>query len=437
MRTKSSRKNKINIITLGCSKNIYDSEILMGQLSANKIDVEHESDKKDSNIVVVNTCGFIDNAKEESINTILEQAKRKELGEIDRLYVTGCLSERYKTDLERDIKDVDQYFGTTDLPKLLKELGADYKHELLGERLTTTPNHYSYLKISEGCDRPCSFCAIPLMRGKHRSTPIEQLVKETEQLARNGVKELILIAQDLTFYGLDIYKKRRLGDLLTQLSEVRGIEWIRLHYAFPTGFPEDVLDVIRENKKICNYIDIPLQHINDGVLKSMKRGASRKKIDDLLKSFRVKVPDIAIRTTLIVGYPGETEEKFQELMQWVQDTKFDRLGVFTYSHEEDTSAYDLEDNVSDKIKKARAEEIMNLQTHISWELNQEKIGKTFKVLFDRIEGGYFIGRTEFDSPQVDNEVLVLASENYIRIGDFANVRIEKTDHFDLYGVVIN
>ena len=437
MRTKSSRKNKINIITLGCSKNIYDSEILMGQLSANKIDVEHESDKKDSNIVVVNTCGFIDNAKEESINTILEQAKRKELGEIDRLYVTGCLSERYKTDLERDIKDVDQYFGTTDLPKLLKELGADYKHELLGERLTTTPNHYSYLKISEGCDRPCSFCAIPLMRGKHRSTPIEQLVKETEQLARNGVKELILIAQDLTFYGLDIYKKRRLGDLLTQLSEVRGIEWIRLHYAFPTGFPEDVLDVIRENKKICNYIDIPLQHINDGVLKSMKRGASRKKIDDLLKSFRVKVPDIAIRTTLIVGYPGETEEKFQELMQWVQDTKFDRLGVFTYSHEEDTSAYELEDNVSDKIKKARAEEIMNLQTHISWELNQEKIGKTFKVLFDRIEGGYFIGRTEFDSPQVDNEVLVLASENYIRIGDFANVRIEKTDHFDLYGVVIN
>jgi ribosomal protein S12 methylthiotransferase len=437
MRTKSSRRNKINIITLGCSKNIYDSEILMGQLSANKMDVEHESDKKDSNIVVVNTCGFIDNAKEESINTILEQAKRKELGEIDKLYVTGCLSERYKADLERDITDVDQYFGTTDLPKLLKELGADYKHELLGERLTTTPNHYSYLKISEGCDRPCSFCAIPLMRGKHRSTPIEQLVKETEQLARNGVKELILIAQDLTFYGLDIYKKRRLGDLLTQLSEVRGIEWIRLHYAFPTGFPEDVLDVIRENDKVCNYIDIPLQHINDGVLKSMKRGASREKIDDLLKSFRVKVPNIAIRTTLIVGYPGETKEKFQELMQWVQDTKFDRLGVFTYSHEEDTSAYDLEDDVPDKIKKARAEEIMNLQTHISWELNQKKIGKTFKVLFDRIEGGYFIGRTEFDSPHVDNEVLVRASENYIRIGNFANVRIEKTDHFDLYGVVIN
>tara|TARA_B100001094_G_C18178644_1_gene799485 strand:+ start:484 stop:1797 length:1314 start_codon:yes stop_codon:yes gene_type:complete len=437
MRTKSLRKNKINIITLGCSKNVYDSEVLMGQLLANKISVDHESEKEDANIVVVNTCGFIDNAKEESINAILEQAQRKESGEIDRLYVTGCLSERYKSDLEKDIPDVDQYFGTTDLPKLLKVLDADYKHELLGERLTTTPNHYAYLKISEGCDRPCSFCAIPLMRGKHRSTPIEQLVKEAEYLTKNGIKELILIAQDLTFYGLDIYKKRRLADLLTQLSKVEGVEWIRLHYAFPTGFPEDVLDVIRTNNKICNYIDIPLQHINDDLLKSMKRGASREKIDALIESFRVKVPGIAIRTTLIVGYPGETNERFQELIQWVQDTKFDRLGVFTYSHEENTLAYNLEDDVPDKIKKARAEEIMDLQTHISWELNQDKIGRVFKVLFDRKEGNYFIGRTEFDSPDVDNEVLVRAEDTYIRIGDFANVKIEKIDHFDLYGVVVD
>jgi len=437
MRTKSLRKNKINIITLGCSKNVYDSEVLMGQLLANNISVDHESEKEDANIVVVNTCGFIANAKEESINAILEQAKRKESGEIDRLYVTGCLSERYKPDLEKDIPDVDQYFGTTDLPKLLKVLDADYKHELLGERLTTTPNHYAYLKISEGCDRPCSFCAIPLMRGKHRSTPIEQLVKEAEYLTKNGIKELILIAQDLTFYGLDIYKERRLADLLTHLSKVDGVEWIRLHYAFPTGFPKDVLDVIRNNNKICNYIDIPLQHINDDLLKSMKRGASRDKIDALLESFRVKVPGIAIRTTLIVGYPGETNERFQELKQWVQDTKFDRLGVFTYSHEENTLAYNLEDDVPDKIKKARAEEIMDLQTHISWELNQDKIGRVFKVLFDRKEGNYFIGRTEFDSPDVDNEVLVKAEDTYIRIGDFANVKIEKVDHFDLYGVVVD
>jgi ribosomal protein S12 methylthiotransferase len=437
MRTKSSIKNKINIITLGCSKNLYDSEVLMGQLSANMIAVEHESEKDDANIVVVNTCGFIDNAKEESINTILEQAQRKESGQIDKLFVTGCLSERYMPDLERDIPDVDQYFGTTDLPKLLKVLGADYKHELLGERLTTTPKHYSYLKISEGCDRPCSFCAIPLMRGKHKSSPIKQLVKEAKYLAKNGIKELILIAQDLTFYGLDIYKKRRLADLLTQLSKVDGIDWIRLHYAFPTGFPNDVLDVIRENDKVCNYIDIPLQHINDDLLKSMRRGTSHYKTDSLLKDFRKKVPNIAIRTTLIVGYPGETNERFQELKQWVQQTRFDRLGVFTYSHEENTSAYDLVDDVSEKTKKERADEIMDLQTHISWELNQEKIGKTFKVLFDRKEGNYFIGRTEFDSPDVDNEVLVRADNNYIRIGSFANIKIEKTDHFDLYGVVVD
>ena len=437
MRTKSTKKNKINVITLGCSKNVYDSEVLMGQLVANNMEVEHESEKDDSNIVVINTCGFIDNAKEESINTILEHAERKQAGEIDKLYVTGCLSERYKPDLEREITNVDQYFGTTDLPKLLKVLGADYKHELIGERLTTTPKHYAYLKIAEGCDRPCSFCAIPLMRGKHKSTPIEKLVIEAKNLAKNGVKELILIAQDLTFYGLDIYKKRRLADLLIELSKVEGIEWIRLHYAFPTGFPQDVLDVIRENDKVCNYIDIPLQHINDEILKSMKRGTSHQKTDDLLKAFREKVPNMAIRTTLIVGYPGETEERFQELRQWVQDTKFDRLGVFTYSHEENTSAHVLDDDISDEVKKARQEEIMDLQTHISWELNQDKIAKTFKVLFDRKEGDYFIGRTEFDSPDVDNEVLVKANDTYIRMGDFANVLIEKTDHFDLYGVVVD
>ncbi len=436
MRTKSTKKNKINVITLGCSKNVYDSEVLMGQLAANKMDVEHESEKDDANIVVINTCGFIDNAKEESINTILEQAERKEAGSIDKLYVTGCLSERYKPDLEREITNVDQYFGTTDLPKLLKVLGADYKHELLGERLTTTPKHYAYLKIAEGCDRPCSFCAIPLMRGKHKSTPIEQLVIEAKNLAKNGVKELILIAQDLTYYGLDIYKKRRLADLLIELSKVEGVEWIRLHYAFPTGFPQDVLDVIRNNDKVCNYIDIPLQHINDEILKSMKRGTSHQKTNDLLKAFRKKVPNMAIRTSLIVGYPGETEDRFQELKQWIQDTKFDRLGVFTYSHEENTSAHVLEDDVPDKVKKARQEEIMDLQTHISWGLNQKKIGKTFKVLFDRKEGDYFIGRTEFDSPDVDNEVLVKANETYIRMGDFANIKIEKTDHFDLYGVVV-
>jgi ribosomal protein S12 methylthiotransferase len=437
MRTKSTKKNKINVITLGCSKNVYDSEVLMGQLVANKMEVEHESEKDDANIVVINTCGFIDNAKEESINTILEQAERKEAGMIDKLYVTGCLSERYKPDLEREITNVDQYFGTTDLPKLLKVLGADYKHELLGERLTTTPKHYAYLKIAEGCDRPCSFCAIPLMRGKHKSTPIEQLVIEAKNLAKNGVKELILIAQDLTYYGLDIYKKRRLADLLIELSKVEGIEWIRLHYAFPTGFPQDVLDVIRDNDKVCNYIDIPLQHINDEILKSMKRGTSHQKTNDLLKAFREKVPNMAIRTSLIVGYPGETEERFQELKQWVQDTKFDRLGVFTYSHEENTSAHVLKDDISDEVKKARQEEIMDLQTHISWELNQKKIGETFKVLFDRKEGDYFIGRTEFDSPDVDNEVLVKATDTYIRMGDFANILIQKTDHFDLYGVVVD
>ncbi len=436
MRTKYTRKNKINVITLGCAKNVYDSEVLMGQLVANKIDVEHESKEQNANIVVINTCGFIDNAKEESINKILVEVERKEAGMIDKLYVTGCLSERYKPDLEKDIPNVDQYFGTTDLPVLLKILGADYKDELLGERLTTTPKHYAYLKIAEGCDRPCSFCAIPIMRGKHKSTPIEQLVVEAKNLAKNGVKELILIAQDLTYYGLDIYKKRRLADLLTSLVEVEGIEWIRLHYTFPSGFPQNVLDIIRDNDKVCNYIDIPLQHINDDILQSMRRGTSHEKTVALLKNFRKKVPNMAIRTTLIVGYPGETEEKFQELKRWVRDTKFDRLGVFTYSHEENTSAFNLVDDVPEKIKKMRLEEIMDLQTDISWELNQKKIGKTYKVLFDRREGDYFIGRTEFDSPDVDNEVLVKAKDTYVRIGDFAHVIIEKADHFDLYGCLV-
>ena len=436
MRTKSSKKNKINIITLGCSKNIYDSEVLMSQLSANKINVEHESASQDANIVVVNTCGFIDNAKQESINTILTQAKLKEKGYIDKLYVTGCLSERYKPDLQSEIPNVDQYFGTTDLPKLLKVLGADYKHELLGDRLTTTPQHYAYLKISEGCDRPCSFCAIPLMRGKHRSKKIEDLVNEASHLAINGVKELILIAQDLTYYGLDIYKKRKLASLLLELSKIDQIEWIRIHYAFPTGFPNDVLDVIRNNKKICNYIDIPLQHISDNILKSMKRGTTFEKTNQLLSNFRKKVPGIAIRTTLIVGYPGETEENFEELKKWVSETKFDRLGVFEYSHEENTSAFSLDDNVSAKVKSRRVKEIMDLQSDISYNLNQKKIGKIFKVLFDRKEGKYFIGRTEHDSPDVDNEVLVESKNAYVRIGDFANVIVKNADHFDLYAEIV-
>ena len=437
MRTKFIKKNKINVITLGCSKNIYDSEILMGQLVANNIDVEHESSQEDANIIVINTCGFIDNAKQESINTILLYAQKKEQGIIDKLYVTGCLSERYKIDLEKEISNVDQYFGTTDLPRLLKVLGADYKHELLGERLVTTPKHYAYLKVSEGCDRPCSFCAIPLMRGKHKSTSIEELVIQAKNLAANGVKELILIAQDLTYYGLDIYKERKLASLLEELSKVEGIEWVRLHYAFPTGFPKDVLQIIRDNDKICNYIDIPLQHINDDILKSMRRGTSSSKTIALLKNFREVVPDIVIRTTLIVGYPGETQEIFNELKQWVKNTRFDRLGVFAYSHEENTFAYNLKDNVPDNVKKLRVKEIMDLQMNISLELNQKKIGTKLKVLFDRKEGEYFVGRTESDSPDVDNEVLVRAEDTYVRIGDFANVIIDKVDHFDLYGVVVN
>lgn len=433
MRTKSVGQKKINIVTLGCSKNVYDSEVLMGQLEANGKQVVHE---EKGDVVVINTCGFIDNAKEESINTILEYVDLKNQGKVEKVFVTGCLSERYKPDLIREIPDVDQYFGTRDLPILLKHLGADYKHELVGERLTTTPKHYAYLKISEGCDRPCSFCAIPLMRGGHISTPIEKLVTETQKLAKKGVKELILIAQDLTFYGLDIYKKRALGDLLKALIKVEGIEWIRLHYAFPTGFPEDVLDIVKTEPKICNYIDIPLQHINTELLKAMKRGTTFEKTNALLDKFREKVPDMAIRTTLIVGFPGETEEKFEELKQWVRDQRFDRLGCFTYSHEENTSAFVLEDNIPDEVKQQRVEEIMAIQQQISWEKNQEKVGKVFRCIFDRKEGDYFVGRTEYDSPDVDNTVLVPAENIYLPIGEFAQVKITSAEDYDLIGELV-
>ena len=433
MRTKSVGQKKINIVTLGCSKNVYDSEVLMGQLEANGKQVVHE---EKGDVVVINTCGFIDNAKEESINTILEYVDLKNQGKVEKVFVTGCLSERYKPDLIREIPDVDQYFGTRDLPILLKHLGADYKHELVGERLTTTPKHYAYLKISEGCDRPCSFCAIPLMRGGHISTPIEKLVTETQKLAKKGVKELILIAQDLTFYGLDIYKKRALGDLLKALIKIEGIEWIRLHYAFPTGFPEDVLDIVKTEPKICNYIDIPLQHINTELLRAMKRGTTFEKTNALLDKFREKVPDMAIRTTLIVGFPGETEEKFEELKQWVRDQRFDRLGCFTYSHEENTTAFVLEDNIPDEVKQQRVEEIMAIQQQISWEKNQEKVGKVFRCIFDRKEGDYFVGRTEYDSPDVDNTVLVPAENIYLPIGEFAQVKITSAEDYDLIGELV-
>lgn len=434
MRTKTLKKNKINVVTLGCSKNVYDSEVLMGQLRANNKEVVHE---EEGNVVVINTCGFIANAKEESVNTILEYVQKKEEGVVDKVFVTGCLSERYKPDLQKEIPDVDQYFGTTELPGLLKALGADYKHELIGERLTTTPKNYAYLKIAEGCDRPCSFCAIPIMRGKHRSTPIEDLVTEAEKLAANGVKELILIAQDLTYYGLDLYKKRNLAELLQNLVKVEGVEWIRLHYAFPTGFPMDVLDVMKNEPKVCNYIDIPLQHIADPILKSMRRGTTQAKTTKLLEDFRAAVPEMAIRTTLIVGYPGETEEDFQTLKQWVIEQRFERMGCFTYSHEENTHAYNLEDDVPEDVKMQRANEIMAIQSQISWELNQEKIGKMFRVIIDRKEGSYYVGRTEFDSPDVDNEVLINAEEGYLRTGEFFNVKITAAEDFDLYAEVLS
>ena len=430
MRTKSVKKNRINVVTLGCSKNVYDSEVLMGQLRANDKEVVHE---EEGNIVVINTCGFIANAKEESVNTILEYVDKKQTGEVDKVFVTGCLSERYKPDLEKEIPNVDEYFGTSDLPNLLKALGADYKHELIGERLTTTPKNYAYLKIAEGCDRPCSFCAIPLMRGKHKSKPIEELVLESQKLASNGVKELILIAQDLTYYGLDLYKKRNLAELLKELAKVEGIEWIRLHYAFPTGFPMDVLEVMKNEPKICKYLDIPLQHISDPILKSMRRGTTKAKTTALLKDFRQIVTDMTIRTTLIVGYPGETEEDFLTLKNWVEEMRFERLGCFTYSHEENTHAYKLEDDVPEEVKQNRANEIMELQSGISWQLNQEKIGKTFRCIIDRKEGNYFIGRTEYDSPDVDNEVLVDAKNFYVKIGEFVELEITDAADFDLYG----
>ncbi len=433
MRTKSLKKNTINVITLGCSKNIYDSEVLMGQLRASGKEVVHE---KEGNIVVVNTCGFIDNAKEESVNTILEQIQKKEAGDVDKVYVTGCLSERYKPDLEKEIPQVDQYFGTTDLPQLLKVLEADYQHELVGERILTSPKHYAYMKIAEGCDRPCSFCAIPLMRGKHKSTPIEELVKQAEHLAKEGVKELILIAQDLTYYGLDLYKKRRLADLLIALVKVEGIEWIRLHYAFPTGFPEDVLEVIRVEDKICNYLDIPLQHIADPILKSMRRGTTEAKTTALLQKFREEVPGIVLRTSLIVGYPGETEEDFETLKRWVKAMRFERLGCFTYSHEENTHAHQLEDDVPEEVKQQRSNAIMEIQSQISWEHNQSCVGKTFRCLIDRKEGNHYIGRTFMDSPDVDNEVLIDATKHYLKQGEFIQVLVTEASDYDLIGTPV-
>ena len=404
----------------------------MGQLKSNNKNVVHE---EEGNIVVINTCGFIDNAKQQSIDTILENVKKKNEGLIDKVFVTGCLSERYKPDLKKEIPEVDEYFGTTEMPSLLKHLGADYKHELIGERLLTTPKNYAYLKISEGCDRPCSFCAIPLMRGKHKSVSIEDLVSQAKILAEKGIKELILIAQDSTYYGVDLYGTRSLSKLLKELVKVDGIEWIRLHYAFPNGFPVDVLEVINSEPKICNYIDIPLQHISNKILKSMKRGASMEKINDLLQMFRDKVPEIAIRTTLIVGYPGETNEDYELLKEWVKNSKFDRLGCFTYSHEENTGAYKLIDDVPQKIKNERLNEIMEIQSHISWELNQKKIGKKFKVLIDRKRGNYYVGRTQYDSPDVDNEVLIQADTNFLRVGEFVDVKIIEASDFDLYAEV--
>ena len=433
MRTRSKKRNKINVITLGCSKNIYDSEVIIKQLEASKKNVVHE---EKGNIVVINTCGFINNAKQESIDTILEQIEYKQTGIVDKVYVTGCLSERYKNDLEKEIPDVDQYFGTTDLPQLLKVLEADYKHELVGERILTTPKHYAYLKIAEGCDRPCSFCAIPLMRGKHRSTPIEKLVDQAKNLAKNGVKELILIAQDLTYYGLDLYKERRLEQLLSALSKLDGIEWIRLHYAFPTGFPEDVLEVMRNESKICNYLDIPLQHISDKILKSMRRGTNKEKTTLLIQRFRELVPDIVLRTTLIVGYPGETEKDFEILKKWVKEMRFERLGCFKYSHEEDTHAYLLKDDVPEELKQKRLNEIMEIQSKIALNKNEKLIGRVFKCLIDRKEGTNFIGRTFMDSPDVDNEVLIDAKKFYVKLGEFVNINIIGANNFDLAGIPV-
>jgi len=443
MRTKNiiptipTAKPRVNVVTLGCSKNIYDSEVLMGQLKGNQFDVVHESgDMRNDDIIVINTCGFIDNAKQESIDTILQYSELKDQGKVGKVIVTGCLSERYKPELEAEITNVDNYFGTNDLQNLLHSVGADYKHELIGERLLTTPSHFAYFKIAEGCNRPCSFCAIPLMRGKHMSTPMNQLVSNAKSLAKNGTKELILIAQDLTYYGLDLYGKRNLDELMRRLSDVDGIEWIRLQYAYPSGFPMEILDVMNERSNICNYLDMPLQHISDNMLKSMRRGTTKQKTIDLVNAIRDKVPNMALRTTLITGYPGETEQDFEEMLQWVEDTRFDRLGCFTYSHEEKTHAYDLVDDVPEEVKQERSNAIMEVQQGISFDKNQERIGQTYKVLIDKKEGAYFVGRTEFDSPEVDNEVLIDASKHYATVGTLVNVKIDTAEDFDLYGQIV-
>tara|TARA_B100000287_G_scaffold41090_1_gene37283 strand:+ start:1046 stop:2353 length:1308 start_codon:yes stop_codon:yes gene_type:complete len=434
MRTKSLKKNIINVITLGCSKNLFDSEVLMGQLQANKKKVVHQ---KKGNIVVINTCGFIENAKEESINVILEQIENKKRGDVDQIFVTGCLSERYKSDLEREMPEVDAYFGTTNLPELVKVLEADYKHELLGERLITTPKSYAYLKVSEGCDRPCSFCAIPIMRGNHRSYSIDDIVSQSKRLAKKGIKEIILIAQDLTYYGIDNYGERKLADLLKAIVKVDGIEWIRLHYAFPTGFPIEVIKVMKQEPKICNYLDIPLQHASDKILKSMRRGTTEKKMTDLIYSIRSILPEIVIRSTFILGYPGETEEDFEILKSWIKKMRFERLGCFTYSHEENTYSFNLKDDVPQKIKQERANEIMNIQSQISWELNQQKLDKVYKCIVDRKRGDHFVARTSFDSPDVDNEVLIDAKKFYLKAGEFVSVKIVKAYDFDLHGVPLS
>ncbi|QQR98210.1 MAG: 30S ribosomal protein S12 methylthiotransferase RimO [Sphingobacteriales bacterium] len=437
MKTKSIKKDKVNVITLGCSKNLVDSEVLVSQLKHNPVDVEHQSEKNNANIVVINTCGFIDRAKEESINTILEYASAKDDGKIDKLYVTGCLSQRYKDDLEKEIPAVDAFFGTSELPALLKKFKADYKQELIGERFLTTPKHYAYLKISEGCNRTCSFCAIPLMRGEHQSKTIEDIITEAKNLASKGVKEIILIAQELTYYGLDIYKKRALSDLLYQLNEVDGIEWIRLHYAYPSKFPLDVIDAIKNCDKVCNYLDIPLQHANDDVLNVMKRQITQAETRELIQKIREINPDIAIRTTMLVGFPNETEEAFDDLCNFVKEMKFDRLGVFQYSHEDDTSAYLMEDIIDTDTKEERASMLMQIQQEISYQKNEEKVGQTFKVMIDRKESGYFVGRTEYDSPDVDNEVLIDAQKFYCRVGDFVQAKIVDCTDFDLYAELIN
>ena len=429
-------KPRVNVVTLGCSKNTYDSEVLMGQLKGNHFDVVHEAEAGLNDIIVINTCGFIDNAKQESIDTILQYSELKEQGKVGKVIVTGCLSERYKPELEAEITNVDSWFGTNDLQNLLSSVGANYKHELIGERLLTTPSHFAYFKIAEGCNRPCSFCAIPLMRGKHMSTPMDQLIKNAESLAKNGTKELILIAQDLTYYGLDLYGKRNLDELLRRLSDVNGIDWIRLQYAYPSGFPMEILDVMTERDNICKYLDMPLQHISDNMLKSMRRGITKQKTIDIVNEIRDKVPGIAMRTTLITGYPGETQQDFEEMAQWVEDTRFDRLGCFTYSHEEKTHAHSLVDNVPEEVKQDRVDAIMEIQQGISFDKNQEKIGNTYKVLIDKKDGGYFIGRTEFDSPEVDNEVLIDASQHYATVGSFVNVKIDSAEDFDLYGQIV-